>query len=291
MVFKFTESGLPKQIKKLISEGKIIYGGTGFFPDKLPNPMKGRKINSEDDTNLPEEVEHWMPDYGLYNEFINIQPGTEEAKNKKYKDYKYYSIGFTTRGCIRQCGFCVNKLCKGVEKWTDVSKFLDNSRKYIYLWDDNIMAAAHAVFKQVMDDLIATKKPFQFRQGLDVRLMTDKKAELLSNVKYHGDFIFAFDHYRRDDPHEWKQVLDTLKGIEIWKRHIGNKKTTKLYVIVGYDSQDVDDIEGTFYRILKIMKFGCLPYIMRFEKYKDSEFKDLYIQIARWCNQPSFLRR
>ena len=39
------------------------------------------------------------------------------------------------------------------------------------------------------------------------------------------------------------------------------------------------------------MEFGCLPYIMRFEKYNDSKFKDMYIQLARWCNQPSFFKK
>ena len=149
MVFTFTEPGLPEQIKSMIKEGKIVYGGTGFFPDKLPNPDKKRPIKEEDNTNLPYDVEHSMPDYHLYDRFIELQPGDEESKNKRYKDYKYYSIGFTTRGCIRQCGFCVNKLCHGVDSWSPVKEFLDESRPYIYLWDDNIMAAPHRLFKKV----------------------------------------------------------------------------------------------------------------------------------------------
>lgn len=289
MVFTFTEPGLPEQIKSMIKEGKIVYGGTGFFTDKLPNPDKKRPIKEEDNTNLPYDVEHSMPDYHLYDRFIELQPGDEESKNKRYKDYKYYSIGFTTRGCIRQCGFCVNKLCHGVDSWSPVKEFLNESRPYIYLWDDNIMVAPHRLFKKVMEDLIKTNKPFQFRQGMDIRLMTDKKAELLAHVKYHGDFIFAFDHYRLDDPHEAKQVKDTIRGLEVWRRHC--KKTTKLYVIVAYDSQDEKDIEGTFFRIKTLMEFGCLPYIMRFEKYKGSEFENMYVQLARWCNQPSFIKK
>ena len=39
------------------------------------------------------------------------------------------------------------------------------------------------------------------------------------------------------------------------------------------------------------MSFGCLPYIMRYEDYKFSRFKDLYIQLARWCNQPQFFKK
>ena len=39
------------------------------------------------------------------------------------------------------------------------------------------------------------------------------------------------------------------------------------------------------------MKYGCLPYIMRYEDYKNSELKTLYTQIARWCNQPQFFKK
>ena len=119
--------------------------------------------------------------------------------------------------------------------------------------------------------------------------MTDAKAELLANVKYHGDYIFAFDHYKMDDPHEKLQVEQTIKGLEVWRRHC--KKSTKLYVLVAYDSQDEKDIEGTFFRIKTLMEFGCLPYIMRFEEYHNSKFKGMYIQLARWCNQPSFFKK
>ena len=54
------------------------------------------------------------------------------------------------------------------------------------------MASPH--FNAILDELIATNKPFQFRQGLDMRLMTHAKAEKLASVKYYGDYIFAFDH-------------------------------------------------------------------------------------------------
>ena len=273
-VFKFTK--IPFNIKLMIQQGFICYGGTGFF--EINGPV------------LPAKVEHFMPDYNLYNDYIEWKTGGDKDKKKKnWDDYLSYSIGFTTRGCIRHCEFCVNRLSNRVTCWSPVKEFLDESRPKIYLWDDNIMAAPPAVFKRVIEDLKATGKPFQFRQGLDIRLMTEKKAQLLCNVKYHGDYIFAFDHYRMDDPNEKKQVEQTLRGLEIWTRYC--TKETKLYVLVAFDSQDEKDIEGTFFRIKKLMEFGCLPYIMRYEAYHKSRFESLYIQLARWCNQPSFFKK
>ena len=273
-VFKFTK--IPIFIDLMIKQRLIFYGGTGFFEVNGPN--------------LPEEVEHHAPDYTLYNEYIeNVTGGDEKLKKRRWDDYLSYSIGFTTRGCIRHCGFCVNRLLNRVVEWSPVSEFLDTSRKHIYLWDDNIMAAPPKVFAKVMDDLKSTGKSFQFRQGMDIRLMTEQKAKLLSEVKYHGDYIFAFDHYRMDDPNEKRQVEQTIKGLKVWRKYC--LKSTKLYVLVAYDSQDEKDIEGAFFRIKILMEHGCLPYIMRFEEYNNSRFKSLYTQLARWCNQPGFYKK
>ncbi len=273
-VFKFTK--IPSFISLMIKQHLIYYGGTGFFEINGPN--------------LPNEVEHHAPDYTLYNEYIEkVTGGEEKLKKRKWDDYLSYSIGFTTRGCIRHCGFCVNRLLNRVVEWSPVSEFLDESRKNIYLWDDNIMAAPPKIFAKVMDDLKRTGKRFQFRQGLDIRLMTEQKAKLLREVKYHGDYIFAFDHYRMDDPNEKRQVEQTIKGLKIWRTYC--RKSTKLYVLVAYDSLDETDIEGTFFRIKILMEYGCLPYIMRFEEYNNSRFKSLYTQLARWCNQPGFYKK
>lgn len=273
-VFKFTV--IPSDILSMIERGDIYIGGTGFFEINGPK--------------LPDIIEHHHPDYQLYDEYIEKDTnGDESLKRRRWNDYLNFSIGFTTRGCIRHCGFCVNRELNRVERWSPVSEFLDTTRKYIYLWDDNIMAASPSVFTKVITDLMATNKPFQFRQGMDIRLMTDEKAEILKHAHYYGDYIFAFDHYRLDDPIEAKQVRDTIRGLEVWRRHC--LKSTKLYVLVAYDSLDETDIEGTFYRIKTLMEFGCVPYIMRFEKYVESEYKEMYIQLARWCNQPSFFKK
>ena len=273
-VFKFTK--VPNFIDLMIKEHLIYYGGTGFFEINGPN--------------LPDEVEHYMPDYHLYDEYIEKVTGGDEKQMKRHwDDYLSYSIGFTTRGCIRHCGFCVNRLLNRVVAWSPVSEFHDESRKNIYLWDDNIMAAPPKIFAKVMEDLRSTGKPFQFRQGMDIRLMTPQKAQLLDKVKYHGDYIFAFDHYRMDDTNEKRQVEQTIKGLKIWRTY--SKKSTKLYVLVAYDAIDETDIEGTFFRIKILMEHGCLPYIMRYEEYNNSRFKSMYTQLARWCNQPGFFKK
>ena len=182
--------------------------------------------------------------------------------------------------------FCINQDCNKVEKWSPVNEFLDTNRKYIYLWDDNILA--YPKWKEILQELKDTNKPFQFRQGMDIRLMTEEKAEFLSKCKYHGDYIFAFDNISDKDI-----IINKLK---LWKKHV--KKTTKLYVFTGFDRLNnydesfwIQDIIDLFERIRILMSLGCLPYIMRHENYNNSPYKGLYITIARWCNQPQFYKK
>lgn len=157
----------------------------------------------------------------------------------------------------------------------------------IYLWDDNILAYnydpdhPHHNWRSVFEELAETGKRFQFRQGMDIRLMTDEKAEVLSKAHYYGDYIFAFDH-----PEE-REAIE--RGLNCWRKH--NSKIPKLYILVGWDSQDQNDIESAFMRIEVLMKHRALPYIMRHEFYKKSKYRGTYINLARWCNQPSFFKK
>lgn len=258
-VFTFTK--VPDGI---VDRPNVHIGGTGFFEDG--------------GTNLPYEIEHHMPDYSLYEAYANDKLA-KGYNRSSVSDYLDFSIGFTTRGCFRKCSFCVNKKYDRPFKHSPVSEFLDNNRPYIYLWDDNFLAFSG--WESILDELEATGKPFQFRQGLDVRLMTDQKVKRLSKTRYHGDFIFAFDHLEDRDLIESK--------LKLWRKYCA--KTTKLYVLCAYNSQDEKDIEDTFERIHILMKYGCLPYIMRYELYKKSRWETFYVQLARWCNQPQFFKK
>ena len=257
-VFSFTQ--VPIKLKKY---NNLILGGTGW---------------AEYDHDLPVYIEHHKPDYSLYSNYISNQVA-KGHDIKRYDDYLNYSIGFTTRGCFRKCEFCVNKKYDHAFLHSPIEEFMDLDKPYIYLWDDNFLAFKG--WEKILNQLNKTKKAFQFRQGLDIRLMTDKKARLLSNSKYHGDFIFAFD-YIKD-----KELIQ--RKLKIWKNH--TKRTTKLYVLTAYESQDIKDIKNTFERIKILMQHGCLPYIMRYEDYKKSDFLGMYIQLARWCNQPRLFKK
>lgn len=83
--------------------------------------------------------------------------------------------------------------------------------------------------------------------------------------------------------------------MKIWKQY-NAKKGTKFYLFCGYlmkagdDEKLYHDIKILFERIKILMQYGCLGYVMRHADYANHELSNIYVQIARWCNQPQFYR-
>lgn len=248
----------------LLNNTSIIRGGTGFFME-----------NAED---LPVSVEHLMPDYGLYSDFTKGLPD-HSVLSGHLKNYTNFSIGYTTRGCFRKCDFCVNKKYDKVSIHSNIASFVDTKRPYIYLFDDNLFG--YYGWQGVLEELQATKKRFCYIQGLDIRLMSKKKAEVLNNCKWYGDIIFAFDDYAD------KNLIE--RKLAIWRASCD--KSTKLYILCAYQGIDVTDIVNIFKRLQILHKYQCIPYLMRYKSYLDSEFCDLYITIAQWCNQNGLYKK
>ena len=226
-----------------------------------------------------------MPDYHLYDDWVNYQLSLG-VKSSDLKYYTDYSIGFMTRGCFRKCQFCVNKNYSQVMMHSPLDEFFDKTRKKICLLDDNFLGCKE--WRSMLDQLKSTGRRFQFKQGLDERILTDEKCRELFSCKYDGDYIFAFDNVA-DAP------LITNK-LELIRKY--TDKVVKFYVLCGFDRDGkydddfwVQDIIDLFTRIKILMHFKCIPYVMRFERYKDSPYRGIYISAARWSNQPSMFKK
>ena len=278
----FTDTPFPDNIKET---KKIHLGGTGFYFDKAPN--------------LPDEIEHHMPDYHLYDDWIENEVMKARRKasilgktfNEKrflmqFKEYLEYSIGFLTRGCFRKCPFCVNRKYNKVFEHSPLDEFYDKDRKKICLLDDNFFGCPN--WRELLNELISTGKRFKFKQGMDERILSEEMCQILFPSKYDGDFTFAFDRISDYDIIQRK--------LEMIKKYYTRKNAIKFYVLVGFESTDHVDIENAFKRIELLFRYKCLPYVMRYQDknntpWKDSEYKSLYVTLARWANQPNFVKK
>ena len=288
----FTDTWVPDWIAEAVNmdtaettlPSNIHVGGTGFFFAHAPN--------------LPHEIEHHMPDYHLYDTWIENEvaraKADAEAEGKvfrksnfmvQFKEYTDYSIGFMTRGCFRKCPFCVNQKYDHVFVHSPLDEFYDETRKKICLLDDNFLGCPR--WKDILLELMAKKKPFKFKQGMDERLLTEERCELLFSASYDGDYTFAFDNISDYDLiHRKLQLI----------RKYTSATNVKFYVLVGFESTDALDIENMWKRVALLMEYQCLPYIMRYQNkndapWKTSKYRGMYITMARWCNQPSFFKK
>ncbi len=307
-VFTFTEEPAFYTQATLSERKRFHIGGTGYYANEK-SISKFKEMRDSDMECLSHDsflntlvnahngqhgidMATQMPDYHLYDSFVDKK--IKEGFNRdKYKDYLNFSIGFLTRKCYRHCPFCVNKLEDGVTPYSKLEWFHDHSRSHVYFWDDNFLAAPYDVWKPALQHLIDNKISFQFRQGLDERQLVENEygeemAQMLAQSRYYGDFIFAFDN--------WKDRDIIEKSLKIWKRY-NPTKGTKFYLFCGF-MQTLDnkekfyrDIWEIFQRIKILMQYGCVGYVMRHEDYHKAPIANIYVQIARWCNQQAFYKK
>lgn len=255
---------------EFLKQPNIEYGGTGFFYDKAPA--------------LPDEIEHIMPDYHLYDDWVN-QNIAEGIKRSEFTYYLDYSIGYLTRKCFRGCYYCVNRNYKSVIAASPLDEFMDKDRPKLCFLDDNFFGCPR--WRELIEPVVKSGKRFQFKQGLDERLLTEEKILAISSWKYDGEVIFAFDNI------EDKDLI--IKKLELIRQTVPNwKRELKFYVFCGCDRNDKyddefweNDILNLFDRIEILSRYGAKPYIMRFERVYKTKFSSFYAAVASWCNQPS----
>ena len=179
------------------------------------------------------------------------------------------NFGFTTRGCIRNCSFCIVPEKEGkIYIVGDVYDLWDGQSEDVVIMDNNILAAPEHFFK-ISDQLKKEDLKVDFNQGLDHRLLTNKICkELLSLrlvTRYTANYRFAFDHisYERSV----RKALGMLKrhGLKDWK--------SRWYVYVGtYDTK-----ETVLKRINILRDAKQLVFVMRDRKVEgDPEFAKIY---------------
>lgn len=216
---------------------QIIKGGTGYGLENF----------------LPDEIEHMFPDYSLYSEL---------TKNTAY--------GFLTRGCPRQCHFCIvsEKEGRKSHKVANVQEFWDG-QKYIKLLDANILACKEHM--ELLQQLADTKAYVDFTQGLDARLLTEQNIEMLNKIK-KKEVHFAWDYMSESDK--------IIQGLQLYK-NLANSKPhghyATVYCLVNYNTT----MDENLYRINTLRDMGYAPYVMVYNK--PSAPKDIKM-LQRWVN-------
>lgn len=243
-VFTFT----PDIPDEDINADRVLKGGSGYFI----HLQNGQEVfDRKNHFNLPDRIEHIFPDYSLYG----------------ITDTAY---GFCSRGCPRGCFFCHVKDKEGrcAYKVADLNEFW-NGQKNIELLDPNTLACPE--WKDILQQLIDSKAWVNFNQGVDIRMMTEEKCEMLMKIKIR-QIHFAWDRYQ--DKRLIVPKLTQFKEMTGW-----NRSKVSVYVLTNYDTTMEQNLE----RIHIIRSLNFQPYVMRYNKEHIPRGAEINA-LARWVN-------
>jgi len=234
----------------------IEFGGTGYDISKT----------------LPPEIEACQPDYDLYT-VDDILPrirggiATRDSKIRKAEEIINAGIGFTSRGCIRRCDFCVVPRKEGhLHHVAEIRDLLNPRSNVLILLDNNITADPNVIEK--LNEIRDLGLVVDITQGIDVRLMTPEIAKALSEIKLLRSLHYAWDLMEFED-----QVMRGIKilaqFVPVWKH--------MCFMLTGFNTTFKEDM----YRFRQLTEMGVDPYIMPYNKQFKSERQRHF---TRWVN-------
>ena len=221
-------------LTKMFPNSIVSFGGTGWDLKNF----------------LPPGIETIKPDYDLYP--------------------SEYSQGFTTRGCIRKCGFCVVPDKEGrLQLAQHPREFHDDRFDTCMIMDNNLLAAPEewikSVFSWFEDQGVKMLSP----QGWDARLLTEDTVELLKTVKHPKGLHFAWD-----DTLDEKKIVSAIRLLK--DAGFDLKHNISFYVLAGYET----GFEDALYRCNRLREMGTNAFVMRYHK-KDRKINKL----SEWANR------
>ena len=226
-------------IDTCISADEIVRGGTGY----------------KDYGNLPEIVERMFPDYTLYPKWNS-------------------AIGFLTRGCIRNCAWCIVPKKEGTIRpaatWEEVKR--EDSRDII-LMDNNILAHEHGL--EQIAQMGRADIRVDFNQGLDARLITPAIAKSLSKVKLIRFLRMSCDTSEMLDVIEQATAYLREAGVPSWRFWC--------YALV-------QNVEEAYNRVIALNAMGVTPFAQPYRDYDGGEPTAEQRRFARWVNNKALFK-
>ena len=208
-----------------------ICGGTGF----------------DLTSNLPSQIENSDLDYSIY-------PNCDRS-------YIWFS-----RGCFRDCPFCVVRQKEGYIHEVSPANLNPNGR-YLEIMDNNFFG--NKDWKKAERYLDQWQQPIIFNSGIDVRIFIPEHATFIN--KYKVKVIHcAWDNPRDNLIPAFNNIIKYIKPYKLM-----------CYVLIGYWSTPEEDLM----RVEKLRELKIDPFVMPYNK-----FDNYQRRFARWVNNKAIFR-
>ena len=221
-------------IDTIIDADGVVRAGTGY---------------KDYTTELAPAVAACFPDYSLY-------PQAD------------YAVGFLTRGCIRNCPWCVVPKKEGrirpENAWHEIKR--SDSRDMLLL-DNNVLASDWGI--EQIGKMTVENVRVDFNQGLDARLITPEIARLLAGLKW-------IRHVRIS--------CDTVEMLPIIERTVAYLREAGVATWRLWCYALVTDVDEAHRRVLALDAMGVLPFAQPYRDFDGGEPTAEQRRFARWVN-------
>lgn len=162
-----------------------------------------------------------------------------------------HSILWFSRGCVRNCPFCIVQQKEGMICPVK-PKNLNPNGKFIKVQDNNFFASPK--WREAIQYLKDTEQPADFEGGVDARTLNEERCKALLSLKHHKQIKIAWDNPKDDLEPKLKEILKTIKPYRLM-----------CYVLIGYWSSEAEDI----HRVETLRKLKIDPFVMPYNKHDD----------------------
>jgi len=178
------------------------------------------------------------------------------------------NFGYTTRGCFRNCPWCVVKIKEGpLRAVGDILMLWDGEARDILLLDNNPLGLPEH-FAMNCGQAREYNLRLDWNQGLDHRCLTPELLDIIKSVR-HKELRFAFDHPSYINSVDKAIALLRSKGIN----------RCNWYVLVGFNTTFQQDLD----RLNYLREHNQNAFVQRYRK--NGRIDKKYIPLARWANQ------
>jgi len=228
------------------------------------------------DLTYASKVFTFTPDYRYHPKGV-IKGGTGYQNIEREHGYQIcpdydlyemnYSLGFLTRGCSRNCSWCIVPKKEGdIRANSDINDFLRHDQAI--LMDNNVLAHDHGITQ--IEKIARLGIKVDFNQGLDARLINIGIAKRLAAVKWLRPIRLACDTQAAQKP--------VAKAVQLLRKAGATPRRYFCYLLVK-DVNEAHD-RSEFLRALGVDPFAQ-PYRDFHNKTKPTqEQKDF----TRWVN-------